>query len=102
MQAMILPPTTKQYTQHAAHRCLERDINPAIVEQIIEHGELMRDCPDGVQVFGIRRVRVVFDPCRDTVITVYRVPKRNPKRCVQRQRQSQRVQQRANRFYPCF
>lgn len=95
-------PPALRYTTHAARRCLERGIAPDIIHCIVTSGDLVRQYPDGVLVLGLHRLRAVFDPRTSVVITVYRVPRRNPKRRIQRQRKNQRVQQRANRFYPCF
>ena len=67
--------TKGYYTRHAVQRCFERGIEPWAVDTVLARGVLVHDAPAGVQVFGLRRLRVVFDPATETVITVYRVPK---------------------------
>lgn len=102
MQALIFPSSTsRQYTQHAAQRCLERGISSQRVEQAIDCGELRQTRPDA-QIYAHGRLRVVFNPSTNTVVTTFMVPRRNPKRCIQRQRTELRQYQRDNRFHPCF
>lgn len=91
---------TEGYTRHAVQRCFERGIEPWAVDTVLARGVLVHDAPAGVQVFGLRRLRVVFDPATETVITVYRV--RNPKRHIQRRRKAARQQRRMNKFSSVF
>jgi len=91
---------TKGYTKHAVQRCFERGIEPWAVDKVLARGVLVHDAPAGVQVFSLHRLRVVFDPGTETVITVYRV--RNPKRHIQRRRKAEREQRRRNKFSAVF